>query len=101
MRQFDICQLRKPRGRSAYVVVMQHDELGDLRTVLVAPPRIDSAVEHRPRLRPRVHFDGRIFHLAVDLLAVIDRDQLGETVGSEQSSADTIKRATDLAFFGN
>ncbi len=101
MHQFDICTLRKPRSQSTYVVVLQHAALDDLRTVLAAPLQKSTITEPRPRLRPSIWLGDTAFSLAVDKLAVIDRSERGYIVGSAAGSADAIKRAVDVAFFGN
>ena len=100
IRQFDICELRRTRGGMRLVVVLQHDELSDVATVLVAPLVEGLAPENRPRLHPVAEFGGRRYHLMVERLAAIERKALGPVVGSCKDVSDAIKRAIDIAFLG-
>ena len=101
IRQFDICPLKRPRGPATHVVVMQHDGLSDLRTVLAAPLRPVNTQEPHPRLRPETHFAGKTYALALDMLAVIDKSLLGDAAASVEDCEYAIRRAIDMAFFGN
>ncbi len=100
IRQFDICPLRRRRGAATHVVVLQHDILDDLRTLLVAPLRPVTASEPNPRLRPLITVAGMAHALAVDMLSVIDRRELDAAVASAETSKVEIWRAIDMAFYG-
>lgn len=102
IRQFDICRLRKRTGGAAatLVVVLQHNELSDIATVIVAPLTRDLPAERRPRLHPWIDVPEGQAMLAVERMAAIDRREIAETVGSATKQADEIKRALDIAFYG-
>lgn len=87
-------------GGTALVVVLQHDQLSDLETVVVAPLRTDLAVERLAHLHPDIVFDGVRHSLIVDQMAAVRREEIQSVVGSAADAAWGIKRAIDLVFIG-
>jgi hypothetical protein len=83
-----------------FVVILQHDELSEVATVIVAPLHSDLAAEARPRLHPRIPLPQGEAALAVERMAGISRKEIGAVVGTAREQADAIKRAFDIAFFG-
>ncbi len=102
IKHFDICRLksRERQRRQVLVVVLQHDVLSDLDTVIVAPLDRGMAEEARERLHPRVELADGTAVVLVERMAAIRRNEIGEVIGSAASCADAIKRAIDLALFG-
>jgi hypothetical protein len=102
IHQFDICRLgsRVPSRAALLVVVLQHDELDDLATLIVAPLLGELPSEARPRLHPEIWLDGSPAYLFVDRMSAVRRSEIGAVVGSAQGAAWAIKRAIDTVFFG-
>jgi hypothetical protein len=80
--------------------VLQHDELNDLATLIVAPLLAELPRESHPRLHPEIWLDDRPAFLFVERMAAIRRSEIGAIVGNVQESAWAIQRALDIAFFG-
>lgn len=99
MRQFSVCRIRRAsRQAGRLVVVLQHDQLEDLRTRIVAPllDLTESApVDH---LAPEVTFDNRRYRISFHKMATIDVRDL-EAVGLLDVH-DPLMRAVDLIFAG-
>ena len=101
IRQFDICELpRRGSRQTALVVVLQHDELDSLATLIVAPLLNDLPSETHPRLHPKIAIGEHRAFLFVDRMAAVQRSELGLVVGSAAGEAWAICRAIDIAFFG-
>ncbi|HYW92408.1 MAG TPA: CcdB family protein [Gammaproteobacteria bacterium] len=103
MRQFDV--LTNIDARSAqwapYVVVLQHDLLGDLDTVVAAPlVREDQAPRPLHGLDPVVELSGERFVVSTQELAGVSRRHLGEVAGTLEAKRDALIKAIDLLFTG-
>jgi hypothetical protein len=102
VRQFDVVENLNPavRGRFPFVVVLQHDRIYGLSTVIVAPLTLASPVVPLDRLRPEVRVNGQRYRVLVEQLAAVHQRILGRTVGSLEEDRYSIIRAIDLVFTG-
>lgn len=103
MNQFDV--LVNVDGQSArwapYLVVLQHNLLADLDTIVVAPlVRMDEGFQAISGLNPAVEFSDEPFAVSIQELAGISRANLGAMVGTLEAHRDTIIRALDILFTG-
>jgi mRNA-degrading endonuclease toxin of MazEF toxin-antitoxin module len=97
--QFDMCRLKRPRG-GGLVIVLQHDELSGLRTVIVAPIESKLPAEKQARLHPAISVGFVRGYIFVERMAAIDRSAIDEVVGNVSDQEWAIKRAIDIVFFG-
>ena len=102
MQQFDIAENLNQRTRSRYpfVVVLQHDRIDGLITVVVAPLTQVSALPELDRLHPTATFNRQSYRVIVEELAAVDRRTLGQIVGSMEAERCSIIAAIDLLFTG-
>ena len=100
MDKYDIVQLSGGNGRdpTQLVMILQHQLLYGLQTIVVAPLSEPTVVERTPRLRPMINLGERRLQLQVDHLAAIDKRQLGAKVGSAVEHFDRIEEAIGLLF---
>ncbi|HYW75976.1 MAG TPA: CcdB family protein [Gammaproteobacteria bacterium] len=101
MCQFDV--LTNSDSQSArwapYLVVLQHDLLSDLGTVVVAP-LVREGESPRPLrgLNPVVEFCGERLVVSTQELAGVSRRDLGAVAGTLQTARDALITAVDLLF---
>jgi hypothetical protein len=100
MRQFAICALRPRAKRQVWIVVLQHDEMIDWQTRVVAPLIEPRAIKEVTRVHVRVAFGGRDWLLALDRLATVNRAELGSSEGSVEDQRHAIIKGLDLIFTG-
>jgi mRNA-degrading endonuclease toxin of MazEF toxin-antitoxin module len=98
MRQFDVCVLR--RSGSELVVLLQHDDLDELATRVVAPLSSEASRGVIDRVRVPVRFEGRDMLLHLDRLAAVRASEIGLRMGSLASEQHRIKNGLDLLFLG-
>ena len=100
--QYDICELavRSATGGKTLVVVLQHNELHPVDTVVVAPLLKDLPPERRFRLHPEITWDGEQRFVFIERMAAIERREIKSVVGSAATSSWQIGRAIDVVFFG-
>jgi len=100
MRQFSVCRVKRPaRGRlGQLVVILQHDQLQDIRTRIVAPLLGLDASAPVDHLAPEVVFDGRRYRISFHKMATLDTRDL-EPVGRLEIQP-LLMRAVDLIFAG-
>lgn len=103
MRQFDV--LRNPDAEAArfapYLVVLQHDQLDVVPTVIVAPLVRVSVFPGITRLQPEICLSGEDYVLSLtDLTAVLRNMLTDKPVGSVKEQRDVIIRGLDLLFTG-
>ncbi len=82
------------------VVVLQHEYLSQLGTVIVAPLFAEDELEPIERLRPHVRVGRKSYTVAVDLLASLPTRQLGAAVANLEKSRYELSNALDLLFAG-
>lgn len=100
MQQFAICPLRSRGKPQNWVVVLQHDEMADWLTRVVAPLVAPELIREITRVHVRIVFDSRNWLLALDRLATVNRTELGPPRGSAESRRDAIVTGIDLIFTG-
>ena len=84
-----------------YLIVLQHDLLSDLDTVVVAPLVRESECPRPLRgLNPMVEFSGQRFVVSTQELAGVSRRDLGTVVGSIQAARTALMEAVDFLFAG-
>lgn len=106
MRQYDVCPIAplgrhgRQSGRRQLVVVLQHQLLAALQSVVVAP-LVEATEDVRfKRLRPALSVNGRDYVLAIDRLASVVRRELQDPVDNVSEHRDSIRNALDLLFVG-
>ena len=101
-RQLDI--VRNPDRDDAalrpYLIVLQSDLVSGLRSTVVAPLVIKTALSGAPRLNPVLAVDGDEYWLAIHELFAVDRRALGPAVVSLADQHDKIMSALDFLFIG-
>jgi toxin CcdB len=102
VKRFDVCPAtgRGIAGRGRFVVVLQHEHLDRLGTVVAAPLFADNELEHIDRLRPHVRLGRKSYIVAVDLLAALPKRQLEAAVANLEKSRYELTKAIDLLFAG-
>jgi mRNA-degrading endonuclease toxin of MazEF toxin-antitoxin module len=102
VQQFDIVENLNPQTRSRYpfVVVLQHDRIHGLATLIVAPLTAASAVPELDRLHRKAVVGHQSYRVLVEELAAVRSRTLGQTVGSMESERYSIIAAIDLLFTG-
>jgi toxin CcdB len=102
VRQFDVVENLNPatRGRFPFVVVLQHDRIYGLSTVIVAPLTPAAPVLPLDGLRSEVRVSGQRYRVLVEQLAAVRQPILGRAVGSLEDDRYSIIRAIDLVFTG-
>jgi toxin CcdB len=102
MKRFDVCPASGlgVAGRKRLVVVLQHDHLSVLGSLVVAPLFLQRELEAIARLRPLVIVTGRSYLVAVDRLASLPTRQLGTPVENLEASRYELNNALDFLFLG-
>jgi toxin CcdB len=101
-RQFDIVESLNPArsGRYPLLIILQHDRVIALRSVVAAPLVEATADLMASRLHPSVTIAGRRYVVLTEQLAAIAANTLGRTVASAESVRYEIVAAVDLLFTG-
>jgi toxin CcdB len=101
-RQFDIvANLNSAtRAQYPYLIVLQHDRLTSIRSVVSAPLVPWTSALEASRVHPAVIVRGRRFVVLVEELAAIWPTAFGETVGNAEANRYEIVAAIDLLFTG-
>jgi toxin CcdB len=101
-QQFDIVENLNPSRRAQYLflVVLQHDRVTALRSVVVAPLTDAAAVRGESPLHTPITVAGRHYVMLVEELAAIQGSVLGRVVSSAAPIRYQIVRALDLLFTG-
>jgi hypothetical protein len=101
-RQFDIVENLNPARRAQYpfLVVLQHDRVAALRSVVAAPLAEATAALAGSRLHVSIAIAGRRYVILLEELAAIQTNSLGRVVASAESIRYEIIRGVDLLFTG-
>jgi toxin CcdB len=101
-QQFDLVENLNPARRRQYpfLVVLQHDRVSSIDTVVAAPLSEVSSEKVDAQLHPMLNIEGRRYVVFVQQLAAVPRQSLGRMVGSAESHRYAIVRALDLLFTG-
>jgi len=100
--QFDIVENLNPTGRGHYpfLVILQHDRVSSIGSVVVAPLSETKSLSKGARLEPTVELEGRRYAIFAQELAAVPRQVLGRVVGSAARERYAIVAALDLLFTG-
>ncbi len=102
MAQFDVFPTPDPTNPpdQPFVVVLQHDHLADLASVIVAPLMRAQARMPIARLMPTVTIDGEEFVIVAPDMGAVSRRLLKEPVANLAAYRDDIVQALDRLFTG-
>ncbi len=82
------------------MVILQRDDLADIRTRIVAPLLSLGQVMASAKLHPQFEIDGKMYVVMMDRLAATDGKLLIETSYNAEAIRDQITRAIDMLFTG-
>lgn len=101
-QQFDIVENRNisSRTRYPYLVVLQHDRVASIGTIVVAPLIELTAALAGSRLHPRIDISGAQYVVLVEELAAVRPQALGRVIGSMEGNRYSVIAAIDLLFTG-
>jgi toxin CcdB len=101
-RQFDIVENLNlaRRGHYPFLVILQHDRVAALRSVIAAPLINATEGVAKSRLQPSVEVAGRRYIIVVEQLAAVEPNSLGRIIASAVSIRYEIVAALDLLFTG-
>jgi toxin CcdB len=101
-RQFDIVENVNPakRGQYPFLVILQHDRVASLGSVIAAPLVDTAAGLPTSRLHPSIAIAGRDYVMVVEELAAIQPNSFGRVVASAEPIRYDIVAALDLLFTG-
>jgi toxin CcdB len=102
MKQYDVCQASGlgVRGGNRLVLILQHDQLSQLATVVVAPLFTAKELRAIRQLHPMVQVYGQDYVVAIDRLASFPKMRLGDPVANFLSLDYEIRKALDFLFAG-
>ena len=104
MNQFDVYQNKNPKTRQAYPYLLdiQSDLLDELRTTVVIPLCETSKMSDQviTKLCPIVEIDGRNYVALTQLLAGINRNQLGKAITNLAAYRSEFVAAIDFVITG-
>ena len=101
-RRFDIVENPNRSGRALYpfLLVLQHDRVTSIHTVVVAP-LVEIPREQTPnRLHPIIELEGRRYAVLTEDLGSLPRNRLTHVVGSAAAHDYQITAALDMLFTG-
>ncbi|MEL7544612.1 MAG: CcdB family protein [Pseudomonadota bacterium] len=99
---FDIVENlnRSARGRAPYFVLLKHDHLDDLPTVVLAPLVPLEAFSMAERLHPPIVTGNERYLLSITDTAAVPKKAFGSSVANAAAQCDEIIAALDLLFSG-
>jgi toxin CcdB len=100
--QFDIAQNLNSASRGAYplLLILQHDQISSLQSVVVAPLVPSVAGIGTSRLHPVLEVSGRPYVVKMEDMAATPRGMIGAVMGSAMDRRYDIVAALDLLFTG-
>jgi toxin CcdB len=101
-RQFDIVENLNlaRRGQYPFLIVLQHDRVAALQSVIAAPLVEATAGLAKSRLHPSIAVAGRAYVIVSEELAAVRLNALGRVITSAESIRYEIVAALDLLFTG-
>jgi len=99
-RRFDIVENTRRRGLYPLLIVLQHDHVTSIDSVVVAPLVHIKKGPKGGRLHPIVEVDGEQYVILTEDLASTPRNQLGPVRSSAKSKGYEITAALDMLFTG-
>jgi toxin CcdB len=102
VRQYDICRNLNMASRkeAPFLIVLQADLLEDLRTVVIAPVRVETLATKISKLIPAAIVKGKPYRFSMPELTGILRKYLGEVVANVVNQHYEFVAAIDLIFTG-
>lgn len=103
MKRYDVCPVVSVTAslrRSRLVVVLQHEHLSDLATIVVAPLYPASELPLVSGVRVPIDVDGKSYVAAVDRLASLPTEQLKRPTANLGEHDYAFTKALDLLFSG-
>jgi toxin CcdB len=102
LQQFDIVENLNLTTRAQYpfLVILQHDRIARLRTVVAAPLADAAEVRAGSRLQVPIDVAGRRYVMLAEQLAAVQINLLGRVAASAEALRYEIVRAIDLLFTG-
>jgi hypothetical protein len=102
VRQFDIIENINPitRRRYPFSIVLQHDSVSVVATVIVAPVAQVQSGLSATRLHPPIVIEGRQYLIITEELAAVHRRTIGRVIGSAEAARYSIIAAIDICFTG-
>jgi toxin CcdB len=99
--QFDIYRnTGAGSGFAPYLIELQHDYVGNIKTAVVAPLIPEGSFTPQGRLTPTISVLGENHMLSTTELFTVERRRLGPVVTSADSLQQLIIGALDLLFTG-
>jgi toxin CcdB len=100
--QFDIVGNLNPASRAQYpyIVILQHDRMASIRSVIAAPLVEWTSALASSRIHPSITVNGRRYVALIEELAAVPQPAFGERVGSAEAQRYEIIAALDLLFTG-
>jgi toxin CcdB len=101
-RQFDIVENLNPATRSQYpyIVILQHDRMAFIRSVVAAPLVEWNSALANSRIHPSIAISGRRYVALIEQLAAVSPSVLGQHVGTVEPQRYEMIAALDLLFTG-
>jgi toxin CcdB len=102
VQQFDIVRNANAASRRQYpyVVVLQHDRISGLPTLVVAPLARADKERALDRLHPLLRVEGEDYRVLTEELAAVRRTTLGDIVASAEDKRYALITAIDQLFTG-
>ena len=101
-RRFDIVENPNRGGRSLYpfLLVLQHDRVTAIQSVVVAPLVRAPTTVAPSRLHPVIEHNGERYVILTEDLGSVPRNNLTHVVGSAEALEYEITAALDMLFTG-
>jgi toxin CcdB len=101
-QRFDIVENPNPSGRRLYpfLLVLQHDRVTSIQSVVVAPLVAIPREQASNRLHPVIELEGQHYAVLTEDLGSLPRNRLTRVVGSAEAHHYEITRALDMLFTG-
>jgi toxin CcdB len=101
-RRFDIVENPNRSGRALYpfLLVLQHDRVTSIQSVVVAPLVVAPREQASNRLHPIIELEGKRYAVLTEDLGSLPRNRLTRIVGSAEANHYQITAALDMLFTG-
>jgi toxin CcdB len=101
-RRFDIVENPNRNGRDLYpfLLVLQHDRVTSIQSVVVAPLVAIPREKASSRLHPAIELEGQRYAVLTEDLGSLPRTRLNRVVGSAEAQHYEIIAALDMLFTG-
>jgi hypothetical protein len=102
LQQFDVAENLNPVSRRQYplLVVLQHDRISSLTTVVAAPLISANRGVERMRLHPAVEVNYDRYLIIMEYVAAVQLRLVGRVVGNVEANRYEIVAGLDMLFTG-